>query len=122
MIINGKVVKVISVELGNLGLHNASSFYVNKDPKNYPMAWFGKKTKQGKSLNIYPEKPEDCPKGYYIDRQYDNPMERLLDYANSIKEEHKDLSDMQIKANPPFIGRKRCARWIDEQYRRGLTN
>ena len=110
------------IELGNLGLHNACSFYVPKDPKEYPKAFFGKKTKKGFQLMIYADKPENCPKGWKIKEQWDYPTERLIDYALDLKEEHSDLNNEQINHNASFIERKRSARWEDERKRRGLTN
>ena len=122
MIKDFKVSKSPEVSLGNLGLHNACSYYVPKDSKEYPKAFFGKKTKKGFRFLINADKPEDCPKGWKIKDQWDTPMERLLDYAIDLKEEHNDLSDEQINHNASFIGRKRSARWEDERRRRGLTN
>jgi len=112
-------VKPQKINLGNLGLHNACSYYVDKDPKNYPIAWFGKKNEQ--EFMIFPDKPENCPKGYQIRKQFDNPTEALWDYAKGIEEEHKSLTDVQINTPANFRGRKRCARWEDEKRRRGLT-
>ena len=124
MIKNGKKVELPKVNLGNLGLHNACSHYVDKDPKNYPIAYFSERSKKGKLtlVNCFPEKPEECPKGYEVYEQYDTPTERLFDYARMLQEEHSDLTDEQINHPADFIGRKRSARWEDERRRRGLIS
>lgn len=112
---------IATVTLGNLGLHNASSFYVNKDPKNYPMAWF----KDNSGLcSCTPDKPEYCAADETIYMQYDTPLERLINYANSLQKEHCSLTDEQLDEHPHghFSGRKRSARWYDERLRRGLQN
>ncbi len=108
-----------TIELGNLGLHNACSYYVNKDPKQYPMAWFQNAT--GAS-SWSPDHPSNCAADETIRQQFDSPLEALLDYAKTIQGEHKRLTDEQMSKGAPFSGRKRCARWCDEQKRRGLTN
>ena len=122
MIKNFLKVNPPDIPLGNLGLHNACSYYVSKDPKEYPLAHFAKKLKKSTRHMIYADKPENCPRGYQIFEQYDNPMERLLEYAQQLYEEHKDLTDNQINHNANFYGRKRSARWEDERRRRGLIN
>jgi len=122
MIKEGKqIVSLPEIELGNLGLHNACSYYVPKDPKEYPKAFFERKTKKVTHCTIEADSPENCPRGYTIKEQWDTPYERLIDYACDIKEEHADLTDAQINKSAPFIGRKRSARWEDERKRRGLT-
>ena len=106
-----------TIELGNLGLHNACSCYVDKDPKHYPMAWF----KRGTTHNCYPQHPSTKDDDQTVDQQFDTPFEALLDYATGIRDEHKDLTDEKISKAPSYNGLKRCARWCDEQKRRGLT-
>jgi len=121
MIKNFEKVELPKVELGNLGLHNCCSYYVAKDPNEYPMARFGRKTSEhGFSFHMFTDYPENCPDGSTIMEQYDTPLERLLDYAEEIRHEHKDLSDSKIDKPAPFIGMKRSARWDDERRRRGL--
>ena len=115
-------VELPKVNLGNLGLHNACSYYVDKDSKNYPIAFFGKQNKEGPTMTCFPEKPEECPKGYKVYEQFDTPLERLLDYARGLEEEHSDLTNEQINHPADFIGSKRCARWEDERRRRGLID
>jgi len=121
MILNFKKVEPPKVELGNLGLHNACSYYVPKDPKIYPLCWFVKRHKDGHETHMCMSgKPEDCPDGYEIYEQFDTPMERLLWYADWIKDDHKDLSNGNMQKHAPFIGRKRSARWEDERLRRRI--
>jgi hypothetical protein len=122
MIKDFKTVDPPKVELGNLGLHNACSYYVPKDPKIYPVAWFARKHGNGTIHLCISDKPENCPRGYRIYEQFDTPMEKLLEYAQTIQEEHADLTDEQINYPASFIGRKRSARWEDERRRRGLIS
>ena len=122
MIKNYQKVELPKVNLGNLGLHNACSYYVPKDPKEYPKCFFGKKLKKGERWIMQADKPENCLKGFQINEQWDNPYERLVDYAFDLQEEHKDLTDEQINHPADFIGRKRSAGWEDERRRRGLIN
>lgn len=120
MIKDFQKVELPVVELGNLTLENCSKYYVNPNPEDYPLAWFGKKTKKGVSCYMFPEAPEKCPKDYKIRLQFDNPMEALLEHAEHIQKEHADLSDERMKERNPFQGRKRTSRWEDEARRRGL--
>ena len=46
-------VELPKINLGNLGLHNACSYYVDKNPKNYPISWFGKKLKTGERFTDF---------------------------------------------------------------------
>ena len=117
MIKNYKIVKVPKIELGNLGLHNACSYYVDKDIKNYPIARFG----NGNTSYMFFDKPEHCPKGLKVKEQYDTPSEALVKYAIGLKDEHSNLTDKEMSEYPDFIGHKRCARWEDEQRRRKLN-
>ena len=117
MIKDYKQIDLPKVKLGDLGLHNATSFYVPKDPNEYPMARFGK----GNSFSLFTDKPENCPKGYKIRDQYDTPQERLLEYAQELESEHSDLTNEKMsETDYPYPGRKRNARWYDEKLRRGL--
>lgn len=122
MIKDYKVQEAPDVELGNLGLNNASWFYVVKDPRDYPLARFGRKTKTGESFSMSLDNPDECPRGYKIRDQYDDPYDMLRQYAQELKEEHADLTDERINQEPSFYGRKRSARWNDERRRRGLIN
>lgn len=121
MIKNYKIVEIPKIELGNLKLHNACSYYVDKDTKNYPVARFGRKTKSGNTFNMFMDKPENCPKGMKIMEQYDTPAERLAIYAIELKNEHSILTDQQMSEPSTFNGHKRSARWYDEQRRRQLN-
>ena len=122
MIKNYKTVSVPKVSLGNLGLNNATSFYVPKDPREYPIARFGRPIKGGNTFSMYTDKPENCPEDMKILEQYDDPFERLAEYAKDLENEHSDLSDermLELGENH-YSGRKRNARWHDELLRRGL--
>jgi len=131
MIVNGKKINVEKlkkkVPLGNLTLESCCPYYVDSDPNGYPVAWFGtikppskEFPKGSRGFSLIPDRPENCPEGDYIDKQLDSVEEGLLYYAESIMKEHTNLSDEKINVNPPFIGRKRNARWNDERRRRGL--
>jgi len=120
MILNFKKTEQPQIDLGNLGLHNACSYYVPKDPKSYPFCYFARQNKKSITHIMIPGNPEDCPDGYEIYEQFDTPMERLLWYADWIKDDHKDLPNEKMQKHSPFIGRKRSARWEDERLRRRI--
>ena len=131
MIREGKKVELPKVELGNLGLHNASGYYVAKDPKIYPLVRIARKLtkneppfKKGAVIhNVYMVSESDIielEEGEFILDRYENPLERLREYAQSLKDEHADLTDKQMQDQSMFIGHKRSARWEDERRRRKI--
>lgn len=120
MIKDYKKIDPPDVELGNLTLENCSDIYVDANPDIYPVAWYGRINGDGQTWHVFPGHPDDCPEGFKIRQQFDNPTEALLDYASSLKEEHEGIPDSRLKDYAPFIGRKRSARWEDEAKRRGL--
>ena len=120
MIKNFEAVELPNVELGNLGLHNACSYYVDKDSRNYPKAIFGKPGLNGGFLMQF-DHVSNCPEDYEFVDRYETPMERLLDYAQSLKNEWADCDDVKL-ASFNFQGRKHTARQHDEMRRRGFKN
>ena len=94
MIKNFKVVQPPMVELGNLTLKNACSYYIAKDAKSYPQSFFAERKADGTTLMYCDwDRPENCPEGAEIEQQFDHPIEALLDYARWIKSDQKAISD-----------------------------
>lgn len=62
-----------------------------------------------------------CPKGTEERIVHQDEAEHFTDYREWIIKEHRHLSDKELLKPPPFIGRKRNARWIDARRARGLA-